>query len=328
MQRNKVLLIDGHNLFIRCWSVIPTMNEHGDHNGGTLGFLRSLKKLVNENFPYKVIVCWEGKRSIQRRRKLHEGYKLGRGIPKRVNRAYELETEEEQIKSLRTQLFRIKEYLESFPVYQLGVEYTEADDVIAYIARTQYKGHQKVIISNDKDFLQLIDEDISVYRPAIKKEVKVEDLLKKENIHPANYLNFKVLTGDKSDNIAGIKGIGAKTILQLFPVLAEERNYSLEELYSICQSQIDDGHKFSKKYQKIIENRDTLELNYELMKLTETNISLKAITAIEDQLKIQQPKLQPFNLRVMFTKDGARDQVENFDWWTRAFMPLNHGNNE
>tara|TARA_R100000805_G_C3607235_1_gene107687 strand:- start:107 stop:1090 length:984 start_codon:yes stop_codon:yes gene_type:complete len=322
MQRDKILLIDGHNMFLRNWSVIPTMDENGNHNGGTLGFLRSLKKLVNENFPMKIIVCWEGKHSVKRRRKLHEGYKANRGIPKRVNRAYQLETPDEQLKSLKRQLFRTKDYLEHFPVYQLGVEYTEADDVIGHISRNLYPENEKIIISNDKDFLQLINDKVTVYRPATKQHVDVALMLEIEDVHPANWLLFKAFKGDKSDNIPGIKGIGVKTLIKMFPMLKEEHNYTLDEILSIAKTAIDEGNKLSKKYQLIIDNREIVELNYELMKLTETNISLKAISTINDQLKVQRPTFDAFKLRVMFTKDGARDQVQNFDWWTRAFMPL------
>ena len=309
-------------MFLRNWSVIPTMDENGNHNGGTLGFLRSLKKLVNENFPAKIIVCWEGKHSVKRRRKIHEGYKANRGIPKRVNRAYQLETPDEQLKSLKRQLFRTKDYLEHFPVYQLGVEFTEADDVIAHIAKNMYPDYEHVIISNDKDFLQLIDERVSVFRPATKQVVDTSMMLEQEGIHPNNWLMFKTFKGDKSDNIPGIKGIGEKTIAKMFPIFSEEHEYTLDEILSIAKGKIEEGDKLSNKYQLIIDNRSLLELNYELMMLTDTSISLKAITQIEEQLKIQKPSFDSFKLRVMFTKDGARDQVQNFDWWTRAFMPL------
>ena len=112
--------------------------------------------------------------------------------------------------------------------------------------------------------------------------------------------------------------------MKLFPIFRETHTYTLEEVYSICQSEIDSENKFSKKYQVILDNREIVDLNYDLMELQDANVNLRAIEMIESQLKLQKPRFNPFQLRLMFTKDAARDQIENFDWWTRSFIPLNY----
>ena len=326
-KKQRILLIDGHNLFIRCWSVIPTLNDNGDHNGGTFGFLRSLRKLVVEHQATKVIVCWEGKNNSARRRKIFKEYKANRSMPKRVVRAYDFgETLQDQIKDMKDQLQAVKQYLNFFPVYQIQVEYTEADDTIAHIATNRYPGIEKVIVSNDKDFLQLISEEVSVYRPAVKKTLKTSDLIDTFGIHPVNWLIVKAIRGDSSDNIPGVRGLGEKTILKYLPAMGDPEEITLEKLFTICEEQSNISKTVS--YKKIIKSKEIIERNYKLMQLTEVSMSLKALQTVDEQLALQKPKLEPFQLRVRFTKDGARDQVSRFEYWSTTFMPLNYRENE
>jgi len=323
IKKEKVLLIDGHNLFIRCWSVIPTLNDNGDHNGGTFGFLRSLRRLIVDHRATKVIVCWEGKRSTHRRKKIFSEYKANRSIPKRVVRAYDFEeTPQKQLKDLKAQLQAVQQYLHLLPVYQLQVEYTEADDIIAYLASYRFPEIEKIIVSNDKDFLQLISDNVSVYRPATKKTMSAHELLEKTGIHPNNWLIVKTIEGDKSDNIPGIRGVGPKSILKYFPEVAESDEITTEKLFTICEEQSNINKTVS--YKKIIAGKEIIERNYKLMQLTNIDLSLKSIQHIDDQLKIQKPKFEPFQLRVRFIKDGARDQVQSFEYWSNTFMPLNY----
>ena len=82
-----VLIVDGMNAFIRSWAAFPTMSAHGYQMGGCIGFLKSLRKLVNEIQPKAIYVAWEGGGS-SRRRKIYADYKMGRR-PEKLNRFYE-----------------------------------------------------------------------------------------------------------------------------------------------------------------------------------------------------------------------------------------------
>ena len=246
--------------------------NNGDNNGGTFGFLRSLRRLIVDHRATKVIVCWEGKRSTHRRKKIFSEYKANRSIPKRVVRAYDFEeTPQKQLKDLKAQLQAVQQYLHLLPVYQLQVEYTEADDIIAYLASYRFPEIEKIIVSNDKDFLQLISDNVSVYRPATKKIMSTHELLEKTGIHPNNWLIVKTIEGDKSDCIPGIRGVGPKSILKYFPEVAEPDEITTEKLFTICEEQSNINKTVS--YKKIIAGKEIIERNYKLMQLTNIDLS-------------------------------------------------------
>ena len=151
---DSVLLIDGMNLFIRVFSAIPTTNEDGVHVGGIVGFLRSLAFAINMIRPTRTIVVFDGKGGSNRRRKLYSDYKNKRRTSYRVNRVAGLENVEDERRNMLMQLRRVADYLELLPLTTISVDGIEADDAIAYIAKSVIPDGEKVIMSTDKDFMQ------------------------------------------------------------------------------------------------------------------------------------------------------------------------------
>ena len=189
---DSVLLIDGLNTFIRVFSAIPTTNEDGVHIGGIVGFLRSIGYTINMVRPTRTIIVFDGKGGSNRRRKIFPQYKMGRKMSHRLNRTHDFLTREEEKKMMVFQLNRIVQYLECLPLTIINMDNIEADDVIGYCAKHIFKGSKSTIMSTDKDFLQLVDENIKVYSPTKKKmyfkQNVIDDFEKRENSRIRRFL--------------------------------------------------------------------------------------------------------------------------------------------
>jgi len=208
----KTLLVDGNNLLKIGFHGVKDYFNGTEHVGGIWHFLNTLRRFIeNENFN-KVVVFWDGETSTSQRRLIYPKYKLNRkGV-----------TEDFKELSFNKQKQRVKEYLEEMFVRQVEFENSEADDLIAYYCKIS-KDEDKTIFSGDRDLTQLISEDVTIYSPNTKKYYKNGDKIKLHEIEIPHYnvKTFKIISGDKSDNIDGIYYLGEKTIVKLFPELLE-----------------------------------------------------------------------------------------------------------
>ena len=160
----KVLFIDLMNMFVRCFSSIRLSNDDGLHVGGVFGTLNSLQSQIKMHSPDIVSVVWEGKGSSERRRKTLKEYKEGRKF-RGLNRQFQYSQEDEK-ESFARQLQLLKGCLDTLPLYQPAVQYLEADDQIAYSCRQLFlKGYEKVIVSTDRDYFQLVDDIQIIFYP-------------------------------------------------------------------------------------------------------------------------------------------------------------------
>jgi len=214
----KTLLIDGNNLMMIGFHGVKDFFNKGEHVGGIWHFLNTIRKFLTEYNYNKVIVFWDGERSVSQRKLLYPKYKLNR-------RGNSDEVKEE---SFERQRQRVKQYLEEMFVRQVEFDDSEADDLIAYYCKIS-KGEDKTIFSSDRDLTQLITDDVSIYSPNTKRYYKKGDKIKMYEIEIPHYnvKTFKILSGDKSDNIDGIYYLGEKTFVKLFPeILDKEVNYT------------------------------------------------------------------------------------------------------
>lgn len=131
---------------------------------------------------------------------------------------------------------RVKQYLEEIFVRQIEVEDNEADDLIAHYCKIS-KDEKIIIFSADKDLTQLISENVTIYSPITKQYFKNGDMISinKVDIPHYNVLVTKVFTGDKSDNIDGIQGLGEKTLVKMFPQLLE-KPCTIEEILDYARN--------------------------------------------------------------------------------------------
>ena len=209
---DSVLLIDGLNTFIRVFTAIPTTNEDGIHIGGIVGFLRSIGYTINMVRPTRTIIVFDGKGGSVKRKKQFSGYKANRDKNKlRVNRAYsDLMNDEDERESMKRQFVWLNEMLDGLPITTMIYDGVEADDVMAYITTHILKDkEQAVVMSTDKDFLQLVNDTTIVWSPTKKKLYNAKLVKEEYGIESKNLLLYRVLDGDKSaepPNNSGILG--------------------------------------------------------------------------------------------------------------------------
>lgn len=301
----KILIIDGTNMFLRNYSVVPEMNENGDHVGGLVGTIRSLRLHMEENSPTDVFFIWDGKGGSARRRGIFSEYKAGR--KPRVNRTDDFGEEVADAEAnMRWQFATVEKYLDLLGITQLKIDAVEADDVIAYIAYHMFEGDEKVIVSTDKDFFQLITDKISVYSPKQKVMYTPTVLHQKFGVLPSNFIYMKMLCGDGSDGIPGIDGIGVKTVVKLFPFLGEE-----ESTMSAVLGFARENREKKPKYKQIDEQRDRMVQNVTLMQLTVPSMAQHSIAAIRSAVEGIAKEPMMSELRLLLIRDGI--QVRDSD---------------
>ena len=212
----RILIIDQLNLFFRNYIVNPSLSVNGAPIGGLKGCFQSIQKICRESKPDLIVICWDGAGGSKKRKLLKKDYKAGRK-PIRLNRNIRNLSEDQEIENKVWQQIRLIEYYNQTPIIQLMFDSTEADDIIAYIAQMkELQNAEKLIVSSDKDFFQLLRSKTVQYRPIQKELLNERSILEKFNIHPTNFAMARAMEGDKSDNINGIEGLGIKTISKRF----------------------------------------------------------------------------------------------------------------
>ncbi len=297
----RLLIIDGQNMFIRNYVMSPQLDINGNPIGGLTGFMRSLQKEVRRAKPDRVVVCWEGPGGSQARREKNKNYKLGRKAPK-LNREYEFATPEAERENKYDQLLRLTEYLENLPILQMSLENVEADDIIAWLCHcNEYDEWQKVIVSNDQDFLQLCDDKTILLRPGKNEQVLNKNkVLEEYGIHPRNFAWARAVVGDKSDNLDGVRGLGLKTMAKRFPFLSENKDYGLGDILSHAEN----NKNKIKAYQNVLDNEEIIASNYEIMQLYTSTISPQGVNKLKYAIQNDGVDLNRTKIRTMLLKDG------------------------
>lgn len=318
-----ILLVDAHNAVIRSYCAVPTLNDDGIHKGAIIGFLKTIGSAINLLNPTRVIIIFDGNGGSMKRRKLYPEYKMGRKIKElRLNRTYEeLTSPDIEDKSLKSQLLRIVAYLNVLPVSTMAIDHVEADDTIAYCALDHFKNSNVTIMSADKDFLQLVDDQrVKVWSPTKKKLYGCAEIHGEYGLSCKNYINYRALEGDKSDNIPGITGAGLKTINKLFPIFTENRQYSIDEIFNYCQN---NAGKY-KLYNTILDNKEIVIRNYALMQLNDSQIQPLSQLKITEILDRSVSKLDRLSFSKLILEDKIRNSFpDSMIWVNDVFGRLN-----
>ena len=290
-----ILIVDAMNTLIRSFSLLKAMNPSGAHIGGLVGFLRSLGYVTRIFDPTRVIIVWDGKGDSANRKNIDPNYKAQRATS-RITHWGLYDNKEEETEALIGQLFRTQDYLECLPLQQIVIEKLEADDIIAYLAKRASNAGKKVtIVSSDKDFYQLIDNNIEVYAPVKKKTFTLNNIKEEIGVLPQNYNIVKALLGDNSDNIPGVKGLGIKTI---------------------------DKEKPKKIFAKILHNWNRVMTNFELMNLHNSTLDEKEVKYVEDIFKSDIPNLQTGVFLSLLDQDKIEGITKNTEGWLENFRGL------
>tara|TARA_R110000824_G_scaffold70902_2_gene181744 strand:+ start:6894 stop:7886 length:993 start_codon:yes stop_codon:yes gene_type:complete len=300
IKMKRVLIIDSLNLMIRNYLVNPSLSTNGDPIGGIVGTFKSLQKLVRETGPDEIIFCWDGPNGSKKRKTIDSNYKAGRK-PIRLNRAVHNLTDNEEMQNKVWQQTRIIEYLNNMPIIQTMLPEIEADDVISYVTSMPvYKGWQKIIVSNDKDFMQLCDKETVLLRPVKNEILNTSRILEQIGIHPNNMALARSIIGDASDNLPGIKGAGFATVAKRLGFLSSEEFYTIDKVVDYC-SKASSRLKF---FNNVVEHRGVIEHNYKMMQLSSPQMSIQAKQVVDHSIENFACDFNQIEILKMMREDG------------------------
>ena len=242
----KIVLIDGHSILFRAFYGLPDLTtSKGEHTNAILGFLNILYKIIDEEKPEYLAVAFDTHHPTFR----HDIFTEYKGTRKPMP------------EELRQQVPTMKEVLKAMNVVVVEKPGYEADDVLGTLAtQADKEGYKVSLVSGDKDLLQLASNRIKIRIPKTKRtgtEIEdyfAEDVQKKYNVTPKQFIDLKGLMGDTSDNIPGVPGVGEKTAGKLIG-----QYHSIENLYEHI-----DEMKPGKVTDSLKENKELAFLSKEL----------------------------------------------------------------
>ena len=309
---SSILIIDGLNTFLRSFTMINHINPDGHHIGGLTGFLKSIGYAIRMADPTKVVIVFDGVGGSNARRNLFPEYKANRNANRMTNYSIFQSKAEEQ-ESINNQMERLIQYLKCLPVTIVGIDGLEADDIIGYLA-TKFEKHDETqrvtIMSADKDFLQLVTDKVHCYSPVKKKIYTPKDVLEEFSVSSYNFLNYKVLMGDASDNIPGITGLGPKKLIKLFPELSSNAKVTVESIIEKSAELIDEN----KLYLSVVERRHQLSINHQLMSLDGSFLSPDNKQLVKDAFNNSYELNIPIFLQ-LYHNDRLGESIPNVQSW-------------
>ena len=318
----KTLLVDGNNLLKIGFYGVKEYYHNGEHIGGIYHFLNTLRRFIQEQNFDKVVVMWDGESNSSARKLIYPKYKENR-----------TSTETDQKKeSFYKQKDRIKQYLEEMFVRQVEVENNESDDLIAYYCQIS-DDEQKTIFSSDRDLTQLISEKVSVYSPQQKRTYKVGDMIKNKELEFPHYniKTTKILCGDTSDNIDGIRLLGEKTLVKLFPEILENPT-SFNDILTKAELLLKEDKEnvalknlLSGKTKDGIHGEEFFQINEKIIDLSNPLITDEGKTIVQDFYKeTLDPDGRGYkNLIKMMMEDGLFKYLPKVDdAWVEFLRPI------
>ena len=241
-QGGKLFLVDGHSFCYRAFYAIPNLtNSKGEPTNAIYGFVTMLRKLMEEQKPGHLAVCFDRKEPTFR----HEQYK--------EYKAHRKPMPEELVKQIEP----IKEFCRISGMAIFEKAGYEADDVIGTLAKKGEKeGYQVFIITGDKDAFQLVNDRIRILQPHKENLVYDSEKVRERfsGLGPDKVVDILALMGDASDNIPGVPGVGEKTAIKLIQEFGSVTGL-LERLGEVSSE---------KQRQKIQENMEDLKLSKSL----------------------------------------------------------------
>jgi len=316
---DRVLIVDGLNTFIRSFAVNPAINEDGLHIGGMMGFLKSVRYTCDILKPSRCIIVFDGKGGSKRRQKIYPEYKSTRKVKRRLNRNVDWGTApQDEQQSMKQQMGRLIEYLEQLPLTLVCIDGIEADDTMAYISQQLLPKSDIILMSTDKDFLQLVDDRVKVWSPTKKKLYNKQAVLEEFGIPSRNILTYRILDGDKSDNIGGVQGAGLKSLIKYIPQLTEDEDFTAMDLIN----HVNNSDSKIKLLENIKKSSNIIKRNYLLMQLNKVDIPNHTKMKIQGAVNGKVPQLVKYRFQTMFLKDKLTSAIPNLNSWLMEFVRI------
>ena len=287
---NYLILLDGTAYLYRAFHALPPLtNKKGENTGAIHGFLKALNKILEDFSPEHIGIVFDAK-GKNFRHKIYSEYKANRSkMPDELS---------EQI----PKLYEILDLLGFPPIIVEGVE---ADDVIGTLSNKYKKNKNIKIFSGDKDFAQLVDSNVVIINPVSLDIMDERAVKKKFDIEAKNIIDYLALVGDKSDNIPGIPGVGAKTASRLINQFGNiEKIISSKDLIS------------GKVGDAIRQNIDQLKLSKILATIKQDvnlDISLKNLVKRDENRKELLKIYQRLELNSLLKDKRETDELEKVD---------------
>jgi len=210
--------------------------------------------------------------------------------------------EEEILDNKVWQQMRVIEYFNQTPTVQFMEPEVEADDVISYVKNSSiFEEWQKVVVSADKDFIQLLDEKTLLFRPIQKEVLNINSVIEKYAIHPRNFATARAFAGDPSDNLQGVPRVGLNTIAKRFPFLKEDKDYFVKDVIQACKEE----ECNLKVYENILKFEETVEQNYNIMQLSSPQMSIQCKNKVDETLSGFTPHFNLTEMRKHMIHDGV-----------------------
>ena len=285
-KHNRLILIDGSGYIFRAYYALPPMSrKDGTPINAVFGFTNMLVKLIEDYSNEKLIVIFDAARE-NFRNSIYPEYKANRG-----------DTPEDLI----PQFDLIKESVKAFNIPQLEIEGYEADDIIAtYTYKANKLNIPSLIISSDKDLMQLVNNNVKMLDPMKNKKIGINEVVDKFGVEPDKVIQIQALTGDKIDNIPGAPGIGPKTALELINEFGD------------VESLIKNSKKIKQeKRKKIIqESENDIRISLELVKL-ENNVKLPL--SIEEIIPYSKVQNNLENIKKFLIEQGFKTIIQRLE---------------
>lgn len=267
------LVVDGNNLLKRSLTD-KRMNNSGEQYGGVVRFINRLGIILSKkDFDY-CIVSWDGPGSGILRWRMYEDYKANRDkhydmlnaetdydkyfrdFQRKVIEARKKmptvrgETDEEVFQRQKN---IIQDILEELCIRQYEFEDVEGDDIVAYYVKNKKPNEKVVIMSTDRDMTQLISDSVIIWNPSKDDFVTTKNSVQALGITHENIVLEKILCGDVSDNIKGVKGLGEQTLIKYFPELVTTKT-DLETVVRRSKELLEERKANKQKPLKVLEN--------------------------------------------------------------------------
>jgi 5'-3' exonuclease len=279
--KTRTLLVDASYLLQRSYhGAKDTYTQSYGHIGALYSFLTTVRKMIKEHMINKAVLVWDGEGGGVQRYRIDNKYKANRKNKEWYKKIElsdrDIKREKEKEDSILKQRQSIKAYAEELFLRQIEIQDIEADDIIASYCLKYNNKEEIFLYSNDRDFAQLLDLNLTIIFPNIEKPVTKMNYMMYFNHHYSNALILKIICGDTSDNIDGIEGMGEDTLLKYFPEL-KFKHLTVREICKkadkINQERILNKKKPLKSLVNLLNNIDRLKMNFQLVNLREPLIN-------------------------------------------------------
>ena len=285
-RNNRLILIDGSGFIFRAYYAIPSMNRSdGTPINAVYGFTNMLVKLIEDYNLDKMIVVFDAARN-NFRNKIYNEYKANRGAPP---------------DDLIPQFSLIRDAVKAFKIPQIEIDGYEADDIIAsYTNNAKDLNIETLVVSSDKDLMQLVTDKVTMLDPIKNKIIKKEQVLEKFGVMPEKVTQVQALIGDSVDNIPGARGIGPKTAADLIKEFSDVNNL-IKNYKKIKQE---------RKQKLVYENSKNILLSLKLVSL-ESNIDLPI--SIDNISPYSQIEDSSVNIFEFLNKQGFKSTLKRLE---------------